>query len=129
MLAEINTSQNCTILLSSHILSEVEKICTHAAVIHHGKLLFQGSMSELLSDNQGVINIEIQVGQPEKALNCLKPEYHPVKDADKIKLRVTKKEEIALIIQQLVNEGVDIYSVENTCNTLESNFLNLLSIK
>lgn len=36
-----------TIFISSHILSEMEKICTHIGIINEGRLLFQGEMSEL----------------------------------------------------------------------------------
>ncbi|MHB8263715.1 MAG: ABC transporter ATP-binding protein [Acidimicrobiales bacterium] len=39
--------QGTTILLSSHLLSEVEQICSHAAVIHHGKLMASGSLADL----------------------------------------------------------------------------------
>ena len=39
-----------TILLSSHILSEVQKICTHIGILQQGKLLYQGTLSELLDN-------------------------------------------------------------------------------
>jgi ABC-2 type transport system ATP-binding protein len=44
--------QGTTIFLSSHILAEVEKICTHIGVLHEGKLLYQGALNEFVSENQ-----------------------------------------------------------------------------
>ncbi|MDR1202341.1 MAG: ATP-binding cassette domain-containing protein [Tannerellaceae bacterium] len=47
-----------TIFLSSHILSEVEKICTHIGILNDGKLLFQGEIDSLLSDHAQESNLE-----------------------------------------------------------------------
>ncbi len=39
--------EGITIILASHLLDEVEKVCTHAAVLRHGNLLFNGTVNEL----------------------------------------------------------------------------------
>ncbi len=49
-----------TVLVSSHLLSEVEQMCTHLVVIRSGKLVFQGQVSDLL-DAQ---NVEV-IARPE----------------------------------------------------------------
>jgi len=43
-----------TLILASHILSEVEKICTHVAIMKHGNLLASGSVKELLTEEEVV---------------------------------------------------------------------------
>jgi ABC-2 type transport system ATP-binding protein len=58
------TSRGATIFLTSHVLEIVERLCTHVAIIHQGKLVAQGSLDELragvsaqasaLSGNQGL---------------------------------------------------------------------------
>lgn len=48
LLTDLNRNQGCTIFLSSHILDEIEKICSHVAVINKGKLLYQGDTEGLL---------------------------------------------------------------------------------
>jgi ABC-2 type transport system ATP-binding protein len=40
-------AQGKTILLSSHLLNEVEQVCSHAAVIHHGRIVASGSLDDL----------------------------------------------------------------------------------
>ncbi len=47
MLIRLNKEEGKTILVSSHLLSEVEKTCTHIGIINKGILLFQGSMADL----------------------------------------------------------------------------------
>jgi ABC-2 type transport system ATP-binding protein len=42
-----------TILISSHLLSEMEKLITHTGIIHKGRLLFQGTLEELRQDRPG----------------------------------------------------------------------------
>ncbi len=43
------SSENKTVLISSHMLSEVQQICTRVAIINHGKLITETSVDELLS--------------------------------------------------------------------------------
>jgi len=45
--------QGVTILVSSHLLGEMEKLITHAGIIHKGRLLFQGTLEELREGRSG----------------------------------------------------------------------------
>ncbi len=53
-----------TVLISSHLLSEVEQMCSHIGVMHAGKLLRQGTLSELQAGQQTTV----QVHTPDPAL-------------------------------------------------------------
>jgi ABC-2 type transport system ATP-binding protein len=46
-----------TVIVSSHLLSELEAICDHLVIIHHGELLFAGPMSEMLARTQAYIDV------------------------------------------------------------------------
>ena len=46
--------QGTTILLASHMLDEVEKVCSHVAVLKRGEVLFSGAVHEVLGDNTTV---------------------------------------------------------------------------
>ncbi len=50
------SEQGITIIIASHLLDEIEKVCTHAAVLKFGKLLFSGSVAEL-TGQEGIIEI------------------------------------------------------------------------
>lgn len=54
MILEIG-SRGITIILASHILDEVQKICTHVAVLRRGKKLFSGAVDEVLNDQNYVV--------------------------------------------------------------------------
>lgn len=57
--------QGRTIIMASHLLDEVEKVCTHAAILKSGKLITSGPVSEILSENDVV---EIRAGDMEKLI-------------------------------------------------------------
>jgi ABC-2 type transport system ATP-binding protein len=58
-----------TVFLSSHLLSEIEQVCTHVAVMSRGQLLAQGPMHELRA--AGVARLHIGVDDPERAARIL----------------------------------------------------------
>ncbi len=56
-LKEIN-ALGTTIIYTSHHMEEAEHFCTRVSIIDHGKILIQGTPSELISNNAGSINLE-----------------------------------------------------------------------
>ncbi len=64
-LAELGT----TILVSSHILAEVEQVCSHAIVVDHGKVVAHGTVAELVGASQAV---ELEVDNRAKAILLLR---------------------------------------------------------
>ena len=50
--------EGVTVLLSSHLLSEVEQVCTHVGVMHAGRLVAQGTMDELRGTQSARVRIE-----------------------------------------------------------------------
>jgi ABC-2 type transport system ATP-binding protein len=59
-----------TVLVSSHLLSEVEQMCTHIGVMHVGRLVAQGSAAELRGDRE--TEARIQTDQPEEAARIMR---------------------------------------------------------
>jgi ABC-2 type transport system ATP-binding protein len=66
-------AQEHTVILSSHILSEVQEVCDHILIIHHGKLLASGSPAELeqMLTGSGMLKLEIK-GNRDAIENLLK---------------------------------------------------------
>jgi ABC-2 type transport system ATP-binding protein len=58
-----------TVFVSSHLLAEVEQICTHVGVMRTGKLVFQGSLPELR--RTGAARVIVQTADPEAAAKVL----------------------------------------------------------
>ena len=59
-----------TVLVSSHLLSEVEQVCTHIGVMHVGELLTQGPIAQVRA--VGELRVRVETGQPEDAARVLR---------------------------------------------------------
>jgi len=64
------SNEGITIFISSHLLDEVQKICSHVAIIFQGKLIISGEMEDLLSESD-LFTTEIHVQPIEKAKSVL----------------------------------------------------------
>jgi ABC-2 type transport system ATP-binding protein len=127
LLGRINEEQKCTILLSSHILSEIEKICSDVAIISSGKLVYQGSMPTLLGLATGREVFTIHVDDIDKAKNLMDDRFDSTIKDHKLTLTVKDKPEAAYIIRILVENGIEVYSAERESAGLEASFLHLLN--
>ncbi|GAA0292041.1 ABC-2 type transport system ATP-binding protein [Gracilibacillus halotolerans] len=113
-----------TILISSHLLSEVDQLATTVGIINKGKLIFQDSIDVMRRYAQQ--SISIKVNDSEKARNMLfsngiKTNY----ENGRILLPELADMEIAEAIRILVESGVSIYRVEEEKRSLEEIFLQM----
>ena len=127
LLQRINQQHNCTILLSSHILSEIEKLCTDVAIINSGSLVYQGTMQSLLSAATGKEVIIIHTDNLEKAMKIIDGRFAAIEKDNKLLVTVNQKSEAAFVIRTLVENGIDIYSAGLETTGLEASFLHLLN--
>jgi len=67
-----------TVLIASHLLDEVEKVCTHVAILKKGKLLATGSVDEVLGDG---LTFKLSAGSSNKQLESLLSRQSKVKSA------------------------------------------------
>jgi len=66
-LAELH-SRGTTVLLSSHLLAEVEQICSHVLVVDHGTLVAAGTVADIIGPSQSAT---IEVDDPARAVSVL----------------------------------------------------------
>lgn len=126
LLLRLCQEKGVTVFISSHILSEIEKLCSHVAVIHLGKLLFQGSMDKLPAKHKGEIQVIIETADPVRALETLSTTFRVVSDEQGIRLFTARKEEIATAIGMLVQAGIPVFQAKQEVNGLEEAFLELI---
>jgi ABC-2 type transport system ATP-binding protein len=126
LLIKINREKGVTIFVSSHLLSEIEKMCTHIGIIAKGKLKFEGTMNQL-SSNFNSCKIEITIDNAEHWINYLKENNSEVQfnEANKIAVVLNSKDEIPTFIKKLIDEGALIYEVK-ILEGLEEWFMNLI---
>lgn len=119
--------QGMTIFVSSHILSEVEIICSNIAVMREGKLLFEGSTQSFRGSLGERFELETaDVGLAESILSGLglvEPGSLVI-GHDRITAKLTT-EDIARVVAALVKGGVGVRAVGKTSHSLEEAFVNM----
>lgn len=127
MIADL-IAEGRTIFLSSHLLDEVEKTCQAAAVIDRGRLIAQGTISELMSG--GPAQIEIGCDDAYTAVGLIDP--HPavaatMPTADGLRVILADPDGIASINARLVKAGVAVCRIQPVHESLEQRFLEITS--
>ena len=115
-----------TVMVSSHLLGEIDKTATVLGVLAQGRLVFQGNRSEMLDVTAP--DMLIDCAAPSRAcesLSSLSPILEQRSDRALIRLRGITRETTAQAISSLVGRGIDIYSAVPEEQTLESAFMRM----
>lgn len=116
-----------TIFISSHILSEIEKLCSHVGIMKKGTLLFQGEINSLIYKTKKCI--EIQTSDNVRAIELLEEQQYPLilKTNDIIEVEVENQIIFNKLISVLVKNQIKIYDIEKKSTNLEDIFITLTS--
>lgn len=122
LLVKLNKEHGITIFISSHLLAELEKMCTHICIINKGKIHFEGTIQELelLFESAPV---RIVTGKLEHKV--LLPEVSFTQYDDYLLAEVKQKQDVAHIVKSLVAQDVPVYEVKQAGN-LESWFMDII---
>ncbi len=113
-----------TVLVSSHLLSEIDQMATQVGIIAGGKLIYQDSIESLRRRSQS--SIAITVDDPAKALKALgEPDFGAVRTETGVSFRLTSNAAVAAAVERLVATDVSVYRVEESKTSLEDIFLEL----
>lgn len=125
LLMRLTQEHGKTVFISSHLLAEIEKMATHVGIIDNGSMLFQGSIKDLESISQPMVNIETD--NTVDAANLLKRNNIDVTDIDHNHLYVpfTSKEQIGNINTLLVQNGITVFGIHKQQKDLEKLFLDI----
>jgi len=113
-----------TILLSSHLLSEIEQMATSVGIIHGGTMLFQGSMEKLQARSRPTIRIKSQDNVVAKELLASKG-FFPKVQEDSLLLETITDSQVAQVNRDLVAADIGVLRIEEQTRNLESIFLAL----
>lgn len=128
LLKRLNQEKNITIIISSHLLAEIEKLVTHIGIIHKGSMLFQGTLADLKARQQQTLAVVLETNDNEKANRIISSFDLPIRHEDgKIVLPVLPKQTIAKINQRLVNQGLEVFEIRTNRNDLESIFMDFIN--
>ena len=125
LLKAINKKYNTTIFLSSHLISEIERIVTHVAIINMGELLFQGTIEDIHNLQKKELKVHIKVDNSDAAINFLKKSYNVVEKEDGVNIIIQSKEQVNQVIQQLMTNNIKVYEAIIESKNLEQLFLSM----
>lgn len=126
LIISLNKDHGKTIFLSSHILSEIEKMATDVAIVDQGKIMYEGKLDGL-HGNDPTQFLEVKVNNVKKAIEVIRELSYTISEqsSSTVTLPIMNKTDISKINRALVQNDIEIYQLKSTEETLEAIFLNL----
>jgi ABC-2 type transport system ATP-binding protein len=127
LLKELNSKYGITIIVSSHLLSEIERLVTHVAIIDKGKLKFQGTLQELTSVQRQSEFVIFDTSDNIQALHLIgKLGVEGYIDHGKIHTAPLSRQQLAAANHHIISNNIELYECAQGRNDLEAIFMNLI---
>lgn len=117
--------KNMAIIVSSHLLSEMEMMCDRIGIIQNGRLIDVQLVKDFIGNGEKLY--EIEVTNKQKAENIIKGIFSnvPIQTSEKGLEVTVLTEQIPLIIKELALNDISIFSVSTVSKSLEDRFLEI----
>lgn len=125
LIRDLPASRGMSVMVSSHLLSEIEQMASTVGILDHGRLLFQGPLSDLQDEGRLVLS----VNDAHRVVELLQRAAWPTGDVhgNEVSLAVCSDELIGRLVAYLVGESISVYRVEIRRRGLEDVFLNMIT--
>jgi ABC-2 type transport system ATP-binding protein len=116
-----------TVFLNSHMLSEVESVCTRIAVLRTGRLIAEGTVADLTAtDVSWIVECTPVQESLAGAVGLVRLDDRPAAPLARYRVPAADRAALGAALAQLIGSGVEIESVEPARRTLEDSFLELV---
>lgn len=126
ILVDITKNYSATVLISSHILGELEKIATHYGIIRQGKMIMEISAKDM--ESRCRIFTSIKTKDLKNAKDVLKRKFKDVREEDGY-LRVYDVDDTESIVEYLIKNGHVVSEIKKNKIGLEEYYIELMSKK
>ena len=126
ILVDITKNYGCTILISSHILGELEKIATHYGIIRQGRMIMGLSAKEM--DSRAQVFISLKTKDMQGALAALREKYADVR-LEEGYIRIYDVDDTASVVAYLLERGQVVSEIKKNKIGLEEYYVELMSAK
>ena len=124
LIKSLPAQYDMTVVVSSHLLSEIEQTATSVGIISEGQLLFQGTMAALQAQNQAAVHF--QTDHPRKAVQVLAAHgYRPRIEEQRLVFKAMPDTEVARVNEILVSGSIAVSRIVESRKSLEDIFLEL----
>lgn len=128
LLISMNKQEGKTIFVSSHLLGEVEKTCTHIGIINKGQLRYQGTLEEMKQSAYAMGEVVFKITDADAWLQKVQQQFPSAKRQaqDEIVFTVQHPHEVSNINLQLVKMDIPVSAI-NLRGGLEEWFMHIIS--
>lgn len=126
ILTDITQECGCTVLISSHILGELEKIATHYGIIRRGRMVTEMTAAEL--EGRARVFVSLKCVDMDGAFRLLKQKYADVRREEGA-LRIYEEDDVASVVDYLMRGGHALCEIAKNKIGLEEYYLELMSKK
>ncbi|HDR3493187.1 bacitracin ABC transporter ATP-binding protein [Bacillus toyonensis] len=124
LIKELPSKYGMTVIISSHLLSEIDHIATQVGIIQNGVLIFQDDIAKLRQQSNSIIRMKVDnLSDAHKIL--LRNEIFSKIEDDSLVLNTYTEEQIAQANRLMINNNMSVYRIEEEKRTLEDIFLEL----
>ncbi len=121
--------KDMAVIVSSHLLSEMEMMCDRIGIIQQGKLIDVQLMTDFVQGTEKMYEIEVEgIENASRIVKEMYPDLRVQLTENGVALPL-KKEKVPEVIKSLVNQDIQIYGVKEVTKTLEDRFLEVTSQK
>ena len=124
ILVDITKNYGCTVLISSHLLGELEKIATHYGIIRQGKMIMEMSAAEM--DSRAQVFTSLKTAELQKAWLLLTKKYADVRMEDGY-IRIYDVDDVEEIVTYLMENGHTPCEIKKNKIGLEEYYIELMS--
>ena len=117
------SGEGVTVMVSSHLLGEVDKTATVLGILSEGRMLFQGTRAELFATSAP--DVLIDSSAPLRAASLLTDEYTNSLDGHSVRLPGLDDPATARVVARLVEAGIGVHGVRRDEQSLEDVFMDL----
>ncbi len=120
------TKEGISVIVSSHLLSEMQLMCDRVAILQHGSLISIDTIKDFSENSYSDSTIfHFEVEDVEKALNIIQNSFTDIQcyiSEENLELTI-KKDQIPLVNEKLSQNGINVYGINKKEKTLEDKFL------
>jgi ABC-type multidrug transport system ATPase subunit len=128
LLRGLNQENGTTIVISSHLLSEIERLVTHVGIINKGRMMFQGTLDDLRAMQTDSSSVVFETSDVAKTMQVIADcDLRSSIKNGKVAMQACPRETIASVNKRLVSSGVEVYQISVVENDLETIFIDLVS--
>jgi ABC-2 type transport system ATP-binding protein len=127
LMIDLTTKHGKTILVSSHLLAEIERTATHVGIINKGELLFQGTIQELQNLSKPIVKIDVNDIAIAKNILITAGAEVITEDEQSISVTFKGKEDMGKLNSLLIKNDIIVYSLAREKKDLENLFLDITS--